>query len=124
MTEEIYEYLFDLVILGQREPLNEVFDPYFSVIFDILPDQFIEVLPYDEPLVANPIDYAWHQNDVILLLLAILRIEDHFDDLFGDAEQFDALIHQALLQKWSKLFYLSELPGLGLLQPLEKLLGH
>lgn len=38
MTEEIYEYLFDLVVLGQGEPLNEVFDPYFSVIFDILPD--------------------------------------------------------------------------------------
>lgn len=124
MTEEIYEYLFDLVIFGQGEPLNEVFDPYFSVIFDILPDQFIEILPYYEPLVANTIDYAWHENYIVLLFLAVLRIEDHLNNLLGDTEQFDTLIHQTLLQKWSELFYLSELPGLGLLQPFEELFSH
>lgn len=94
------------------------------MILDILSDQLVEILPHDEPLVADPVDYAWHENDVVFLLLAVLRIEDHLDDLLGNAEQFDALVHQALLQKRGELLDLVELPGLRFLQPLEELFGH
>ena len=94
------------------------------MVLDILPYEFIEILAHNEALVADAVDYAGHQDHVVFLFLAVLRIEDHFDDLLGNAEQFDALVHQALLQKGGELLNLSELPGLGLLQTLEELLGH
>ena len=92
MAEEVDEYLLDLAVLGEGEALNKVLDPDFGVVFDVLPDELIEVLPDDEALVADAVDDAGHQHHVVLLLLAVLGVEDHLHDLLGYAEQLDALV--------------------------------
>jgi hypothetical protein len=42
------------------------------MVLDILSDQFIQVLPYYKPLVADPVDDAGNQHDIVLLFLAVL----------------------------------------------------
>lgn len=124
VTQEVDEYFFDLAVFGEGKSLNKIFDPYFSVVFYVLPHEFIEILPYDEPLVADAVDDARYEHNVILFLLAILRVEDHFHDLLGNAEQFDALIYKTLLQEGRELFDFCKFPGLGLFQSLQEFLCH
>jgi hypothetical protein len=92
MRKEVDKNFFDLIIFGQRKPLNEVLDPYFGVIFNVLPDQLIQVLTDDKALVPNTVDYAGHQHHIVLLLLAVLGVENDLHYLLGYAEQLDALV--------------------------------
>lgn len=92
VRKEVDKNFFNLIVLSQSKPLNEVLNPYFSVVFNVLPYQFIQVLTDNEAFVADPVDYAWHQNHIVLLLLAVLGIEDDLHYLLGYAEQLDAFV--------------------------------
>jgi hypothetical protein len=56
------------------------------MVLDILANQLIQVLPYDKPLVANPVHDAGDQHDIVLLFFAVLRVENDLYYLLGDTE--------------------------------------
>jgi hypothetical protein len=87
-----------------------MFDPDIGVVFDVLPDEFDEVLLDDEAFVSNAADDAGDQHDVVLLLLAVFGIEDDLHYLLGNAEEFYAFVHEAFLEEGRELFDLVEFP--------------
>lgn len=87
------------------------------MVADILPDKLVEVLADDEAFIANAIDDAGDENDIVLSAFAVLGVEDNLYDFLGNAEQFNALIDQTLLEEGGELFNFTELPAF----PLEPL---
>ena len=82
------------------------------------------MLPHNESLVADPIDNTGHQDNIVLSLLLAVRIKDHFNNLFGNAKKFNALINQILFEVRNKLSDLVELPLPSVFEFLQELLCH
>lgn len=123
MRKEVYQYFFDLIVLGHCESFHKIFDPNFSMVLNILPNQFIQIFADNKSLIANAIDDTGHQNHIVLFLFAVLGIENNLDYLLGNAKQLNALVNQAFLEEWCEFLNLIKFPVFILLKLLQKLLG-
>ena len=69
-------------------------------------NQFIQILPDDEPLVTDSIDNTWDKDHIVLPLVFGLVFEDDFDYFLGNAEKLDTFIDEVLFEIGNKFFNL------------------
>ena len=72
MHNKINQNFFDFAVFGLCKALNNVLYPNFSMIFHILPNQFVKIFSDDESLVSDSIDDTRNKNHVVLFFLAII----------------------------------------------------
>lgn len=86
MCSQIDKYLLHLLILGGSKSIYQILNPNICMIFNILPDQFIQIFTNNKSFIPNPIHYARNQYHIILFFMTVLRVKDDLDYFFGNTK--------------------------------------
>lgn len=86
VQKQFNQDFLNLLVLCLRESFYEVLHPDFSVVFQVLADKFIKVLPDYKSFVTNSVHYAGNKYYIVVPLLLAFRVEYHFHYFFGDTK--------------------------------------